>query len=99
MHGRLCSRCGSSKPDFKPSRWDAKVAQTVRLQLTFCRAHGGFAGCRVRQVRATSVIGKMDKPLTEVFSPIKSGDRSWAVFDPLDDVLAITQAALANPLG
>ena len=54
-----------------------------------------MAGCRVLarssggQVRANSVIAKMNKPLTEVFSPVKSGDGTLGNFHPIDNVLSI----------
>ena len=39
----------------------------------------------------------MDKPLAEVFAPVKFGDCAWAVFDPVNDLFAITQSAVTNP--
>src|SRR5262249_963579 len=50
-----------------------------------------------RQGRATSVIAKMNKPLTEVFSAVKPGDCTWAIFNPVDDILPIMQEAFADP--
>ena len=44
-------------------------------------------------------IAKMNKALTEVFSAVKFGDCAWTVFDPVEDILAITQAAIADPVG
>ena len=45
------------------------------------------------------MMAKMDKPLAEVFSPVKFGNCAWAALDPVNDVFAITQSALADPSG
>jgi hypothetical protein len=45
------------------------------------------------------MMAKMDKPLAEVFSPVKFGDCAWAALDPVNDVFAITQSALTDPSG
>ena len=45
------------------------------------------------------MIAKMDEPLAEVLSPVKFGNRTWAAFDPVNDVFAITQSAFTNPPG
>src|SRR5262249_1730366 len=50
-----------------------------------------------RRLRAPSVIAKMNKPLTEVFSAVKPGDCPWAIFNPFDDILPIMQEAFADP--
>ena len=42
---------------------------------------------------------EMDKPLPEVFSPIKLGNGAKAMLQPLVNVLAIPQFAIANPAG
>ena len=46
---------------------------------------------------ANLMMVKMDEPLAEVFAPVKFGDCAWAVFDPVNDLFAITQSAVTNP--
>src|SRR4029450_9418317 len=41
----------------------------------------------------------MNKPLTEIFPAVKFGDCTWAMFNALRDLFAISQPALADPFG
>src|SRR5215470_15448189 len=47
----------------------------------------------------TSVVAKANKPFSQILASVKSGDCTRTVFYPVDDVLSVTKAAIANPPG